>query len=254
MFEFINGKPVDEAIHEVSEGVKIEHLQDNVYSLSVSPLVKKENGKMIQVSEKEYEHQPWFLPKKCCYCCIGSDKYSFTFRVAIPKRSFGGGGGKSSQVGQDKKTNNETLDVYQELASGLWGMYSNSRLLLNKKQPLIRDIASFNREKHPSLYKRWKEAYAKASKIAIGAHAHASHAEIDYAKKVRMEFDEQFGAPESWFINTHLDVFFRSDEIQNLLADVRKTKIQTEAVCEDSEDLFDEKIVDKSELVGMINK
>lgn len=223
--EFSNGKSVDDAIHNIEGGVDLKCQYDNIYSLTVSPLIKIENNKKIPIDEDEYEHSTKFLPKKYASCDIGADNYQFSFRIGIPKREICRGGGPNSKTGVDNRSAEIDFDAYQEMEKALFGIYSNGRLVLNKSNPTIFQMASFNREEFPSLYTRWMIIYEKAMKVARSAHvALQDLVEIEFCKTNRIDAESKYGNADQFFVNSHLKIIFENDEAQQLLNDVNKTK------------------------------
>lgn len=190
-------------------------------------LVKLEDDgkKKVPVTAEEYDHSPKYLPKKIAYCDIGSDQYCFSFRIDIPKRETIGGGGPNSKTGIDNRSSEIDPDAYQEMAESLFGIYSNGKLILNKNNAIILQIASFNREEHPSFYRRWISIYDKATKVARQSHVTQQELlEVDYYKNNKTDSNEKYGTPEQCFVNSHLKIIFESDEAQALLDDVNQTK------------------------------
>jgi hypothetical protein len=221
--EYGNGKPVLDAIFNVTPGVDFRLEYDNVYSISVSPLIRiDENGKKSLISVDEYKHLKQYLPKKNYHCDIGVDKYNFTFRVLIPKRP-GGHGGPNSEKGMENRTSEIDHEAYQEFEPDLFGVYSNGRLVLNKNNTTILQMASFNYDMHPSLYRKWLSIYEKATKVARRAHIlHQEYLEIDFNKTKKEEGQNKFGSSEQLNANSHLMAVFESEEALSLLNDVKK--------------------------------
>ncbi len=225
--EYSNGKPVLDAIHNVTGGVCLRREGDNTYTIDISPLVRLEDDgkKKVPVTAEEYRHVKEFLPKKIAFCDIGSDNYCFSFRINIPKREISGSGGPNSKAGIDNRSSEIDPDAYQEMAEALFGIYSNGKLILNKNNATILQMASFNREEHPSFYSRWISIYEKATKIARQSHVTQQELlEVDYYKSKKTDSNEKYGTPEQCFVNSHLRIVFESDEALALLNDVNQTK------------------------------
>jgi hypothetical protein len=222
--EHKNGRPVLDTIHNVTEGVSFRREYDDVYSISVSPLVNVDSaGKKVTVKPEEYKHIPSFLPKKNNYCDIGSDHFTFSFRVNIPKRDVRGGGPHSTS-GMDNQSSEIDPDAYQDMEECLFGIYTNGRLILNKSNMTIRQMASFNRDEHPSLYRRWQKIYELATKVArIAQIANREVVEVDFYKNNKSDSFAKWNNPEYFFVNSHLRIVFEGDEAQSLLRDVSAT-------------------------------
>ncbi|RTK95537.1 MAG: hypothetical protein EKK64_06860 [Neisseriaceae bacterium] len=221
-FEFPNGQPVLDPIFNVIGGMDLKNQYDNIYSFSISPLIKEEkDGKKRQIKEDEYQHRPSFLPKKSIYCDIDSNRYRFAFKVNIPKREYGGGGGPASKTGMDNNSSEIDYDAYQEMEPNLYGIYSNGRLILNKNNSTIIQLASFAREAHPALYRRWNNLYEKATKVARQAQISSQKIlEVSFYKNCRNEFEQMYGNAEAYYVNSHLGIIFDSEEAQKLIKDV----------------------------------
>lgn len=219
-----NGKPFLEKMFNISEGVIFNHISENKYSLSVERLMKiNSDGTKSLISPEEYKHTKDFSPKNRTYCDTASgNKYRFTFDINIPTREITvSSGGRRIAM----SVNNDYLDIdeeiYQSFEESLIGIYNNGKLILNKNNSVIIQMATFDMHQHSALYNRWLAIYENAKKIARKAHIkHQESLEIDFRRVQKDHLEKKYGTAEKFFVNSHLEIFFESAEALSLLNDV----------------------------------
>lgn len=213
----LDGKPVVETLTNITDGVSLEKVGENMYNLHVSPLIKIENGKKSPITAEQYSHESHpngdkCIPKKHNYCDVGSARYQFTFYVDTPFRTANSV--KRPQKGKsDKIGDNMSDENYAIFGPGLYGVYDKGILKLNKENAVIREMASFNPSEHPALWKKWLEIYTEASRMARIGDSDLANIDIrGFIKKIEPDFVKSFDSPERWFVNNYLKVFFESKE------------------------------------------
>ena len=229
-----SGKTVRENI-VFWEGSGLDFRQNpksDYYTVSASKLVRidKIDGKEepCEISPEDYKHGSNFLPKKRHSCRIGNNTYRLSLEVDTPKRNPTNLSGPKPKTGTPNDSSKIDLDVYKEMASGLYGYFSGGTLFLNKNNERIVAMACVNRRDQPALFARWVALYKKASTVVRDAYVDLKEVlEVSFQKA--KSNDDKFvgryeGSAENYFLNSYLKCVFTGEESESLIEAIRKNK------------------------------
>jgi len=214
--------PFDDSVLECTGGFKIEPNGPN-FDVSILPLSRKnDDGSVSEVEKEEYEHTTSFLPKKYLVCRTNTGRYRISGIVKIPIRNKIAGKGINDAKAKDRISSKLTYDNYIELAPEFYGQIEEGVLRVNKNNVIIKTLATVNKEQFPNLADRWQRLYQDSARLAEVVKANLSNLDIDFKRKVKDGFINRDIDVELYYLNTHLDIFFKSDRVTNLLNDIER--------------------------------
>ena len=208
---FKDGSPVECDFDHVTKGFSLDRKSGNVFDLLVDDLsMVDEHGNIVVVTESEYRHAPNFMPKKICNVDIGKERYRLNLKCNIPKlESTHGKVRVSNKAGEGAFS----CKNYFSGLPGEYGRFSNSNgLMINDANPVIRQIVCRDKDKYPWLTKSWSEIYKTLARISREVmNEFKKRVDVHVLSECKEELERAYEDASSYYLNTHLSVFFKYD-------------------------------------------